>query len=436
MSFATTVIESAETTTEVPRFCPRTPATVTHIDVPESLMEDIFLRRLYKDGRGSLVAMSNALKVSISVVETLFHRFRHQLLIEVRGTEGEDYLFGLTEKGTALAIDRMRVSEYSSAIPVSINEYTVACNAQKAEIEIDREFLASAFSDIVVTNSLLDSVGPAVISQKSIFLHGPSGNGKTTVAERLLRVYTDPIIVPYAVEVDGQVILTYEKGVHETIDLPEDVDLDPRWIACKRPSISVGGELTADQLSLRHDSSGGFYSAPLQMKANNGMLLIDDFGRQISLSAKELLNRWIVPLDRQKDYLSLNYGLKFEIPFQLMVVFSTNLKPSDLADDAFLRRIQNKIYIGPVSDQVFDEIFERVATAQDIPHTADTARMLRDFCHDCGSKELRACYPRDICDILGSISRYEKTAITADPEIIKRAARLYFTTEEPDESFD
>ena len=436
MSFATTVIESAETTTEVPSYCPKTPASVHQIDIPESLMEDIFLRRLYKDGRSSLVAMSDSMKVSISIVETLFHRFRHQLIIDVRGTEGEDYIFGLTEKGNALAIERMRVSEYAGAIPVSINEYTAACNAQKAEIEIDREFMATAFSDIVVTNDLLDSIGPAVISQKSIFLHGPSGNGKTTVAERLLRVYTDPIIVPYAVEVDGQIILTYEKGVHEIIDLPEDVDLDPRWLPCKRPAISVGGELTGDQLSLRHDDTGGFYSAPLQMKANNGMLLIDDFGRQVNLSAKELLNRWIVPLDRQKDYLSLKYGLKFEIPFQLMVVFSTNLKPSDLADDAFLRRIQNKIYISPVSDPVFDEIFERVATDQDIPHTADTARMLREYCHECGSKELRACYPRDICEILGSISKYEKTAITADPENLKRAARLYFTTEEPDESFD
>src|SRR6185295_10911326 len=203
-----------------------------------------------------------------------------------------------------------------------------------AEVEITREKLRSAFGDMVVSDGLLDRLGPALIEQSSIFLYGPPGNGKSSVAERLLRVYQDAVLIPYAVEVDGQIIGLYDPVVHQKVG-DEDEEIDPRWVPCRRPSIIVGGELTAGLLELRYDELSGIYSAPLQMKANNGIFVIDDFGRQL-MSPRELLNRWIVPLDRRVDYLSLRYGLKFEIPFQLLVVFATNLSPSALADEAFL----------------------------------------------------------------------------------------------------
>src|SRR5258708_30463379 len=221
----------------------------------------------------------------------------------------------------------------------------------------------------------------------------------------MLRVYQDAILLPYAVEVDNQIISLYDPVVHQRLDV-EDPDLDPRWILCRRPCIVVGGELIPSMLELRLDEASGIYAAPLQMKANNGIFIIDDFGRQL-MSPRDLLNRWIVPLDRRVDYLMLRYGVKFQIPFELMVVFSTNLDPSDLADDAFLRRIHNKIYVEAVDQHAFDSIFQRVTAARNIPCEPDSSEYLRNLCLRDGRTELRACYPNDICNILTSIWRYE-----------------------------
>src|SRR6476661_1519796 len=212
--------------------------------------------------------------------------------------------------------------------------------------------------DLIVTDRLLDQLGPALISQKSIFIYGPTGNGKTSLAERMLRVYHDAVLIPYAVEVDGQVIGLYDPVVHHKLE-HDDPTIDQRWMLCRRPCIVVGGELIPSMVELRLDESSGIYAAPLQMKANNGIFIIDDFGRQL-MSPRDLLNRWIVPLDRRVDYLMLRYGVKFQIPFELMVVFSTNLDPADLADEAFLRRIHNKIYIEACEPGVFDQICYRV----------------------------------------------------------------------------
>jgi predicted ATPase with chaperone activity len=240
----------------------------------------------------------------------------------------------------------------------------------------------------------------------------------------MLRVYRDAILIPYAVEVDNQIISLYDPVVHQRIDY-EDPDMDPRWIVCKRPCIIVGGELVPSMLELRLDESCGIYAAPLQMKATNGILIIDDFGRQL-MSPRDLLNRWIVPLDRRVDYLTLRYGVKFQIPFETMVVFSTNLDPSDLADEAFLRRIHNKIYVEAVDPATFDQIFERVVQAKNLQAEPDSAEYLRKVCLRQGRTELRACYPLDICNILNAIGRYEKRpAIMTKPEL-ERAASLYF----------
>ena len=201
-------------------------------------------------------------------------------------------------------------------------------------------------------------MGPSLIGHQSLFLYGGTGNGKTSIAERILRIYHDAVVVPYAVEVDGHIITLFDPVVHRQLPFHDDL-LDPRWAVCKRPCITVGGELSAAMLELRLDESTRVFISPCQMKANNGILIIDDFGRQM-LSPRDLLNRWIVPLDRRVDYLTLSSGMKFQVPFELMVVFSTNLDPHDLADEAFLRRIQTKVLVENVSAEVFDEIFRRV----------------------------------------------------------------------------
>ncbi len=382
------------------------------------------VRRLLLEGYSSIAGLAKSLRLSHRVVDIVFKHMRSQQLIEVKGMIGNDYSFTLSAAGKQLASERFQISQYAGACPVSLAEYHHATKVQAAKVQVDRKILRAAFSDLVVTDRMLDQLGPAIISQNSIFVYGPTGNGKTSLAERMLRVYKDAVLIPYAVEVDNQVISLYDPVVHQPIENDEE-EVDPRWILCKRPCIVVGGELIPSMLELRLDEASGIYAAPLQMKANSGILIIDDFGRQL-MSPRDLLNRWIVPLDRHVDYLTLRYGVKFQIPFELMVVFSTNLEPADLADEAFLRRIHNKIYVEAVDANSFDQIFTRVVASRNIQAEPDSAEYLRKLCLREGRTELRACYPADICNILLSIGRYEgRGPIMTKPEL-ERAASLYF----------
>jgi len=405
-------------------FSPAVPQKLKDLGVPESLVLDLMVRRMMIEGNSTQASLARSLRLSVAVIDSVFKHMRSQQLIEVKGMIGNDYNFTLSGAGKQLASERFQVSQYAGACPVSLKEYHAAVKAQSAKINIDRSTLRAAFSDLVIKDRMLDQLGPAIISQTSIFVYGPTGNGKTSLAERMLRVYKDAVLIPHAVEVDNQVISLYDPVVHQTID-EEDPDVDPRWILCKRPCLIVGGELIPSMLELRLDESSGIYAAPLQMKANNGILIIDDFGRQL-MSPRDLLNRWIVPLDRRVDYLTLRYGVKFQIPFESMVVFSTNLEPSDLADEAFLRRIHNKVYVDAVDAGDFDLIFERVVRAKGLDAEFDSAEFLRKLCLRDGRTELRACYPGDICNILQSIGRYEgRGAIMTKPEL-ERATELYF----------
>ncbi len=406
------------------RFAPAIPETFEELGLSQSFVTDLVLRRLLLEGFSSLTNLSHTLKLSIPIIDIVFKHLRAQQLIEVKGMIGNDYSFVLSAAGRQLASDRFAILQYASAAPVSLKDYVAATKLQAAKVFVDRRTLRMAFSDLVVPDRLLDQLGPALISQNSIFLYGPSGNGKTSIAERMLRVYQDGILMPYAVEVDNQVIQLYDPVVHQRIEM-DDPEIDPRWILCKRPCIVVGGELVPNMLELRLDDASGIYAAPLQMKANNGIFIIDDFGRQL-ISPRDLLNRWIVPLDRRVDYLSLRYGVKFQIPFEMMVVFSTNLDPSDLADEAFLRRIQNKILIEPVEPHVFDQIFHRVFRAREVPYNEEAPEYLRNLCLQDGREYLRACYPMDICNLLVSISRYEHRSVQATREDLERAVNLYF----------
>src|ERR1700694_1010288 len=405
-------------------FAPSIPQTFEDLGISQSLVLDLVLRRMLLEGFSNLGALSHTLKLSVPILNIVFNHMRQQQLVEVKGMLGNDYHFTLSQAGKLLAGERFQITQYAGAAPVALQDYHNATKAQSAQVTVDRKALRSALSDLVISDQLLDQLGPALISQNSIFIYGPTGNGKTSLAERMLRVYQDAILLPYAVEVDGQVISLYDPVVHQTMDV-EDHDIDPRWVLCRRPCIVVGGELIPSMLELRLDESSGIYAAPMQMKANNGIFIIDDFGRQL-MSPRDLLNRWIVPLDRRVDYLMLRYGVKFQIPFELMVVFSPNLEPSDLADEAFLRRIHNKVFVEAVEAPAFDQIFDRVVARNNIPAESDSAEYLRKLVLREGRTELRACYPGDICTILASIGKYEGRPARMTKAELERATVLYF----------
>jgi predicted ATPase with chaperone activity len=403
---------------------PVIPDRIEDLGIPRSLVTDLILRYLWLHGSGTLATLNTALKLSFPVLEVMFHQFRQQQLLEVKGMLGNDYSFTLTNAGRVLATARNEVCQYAGPAPVSLQQYHQVVKSQAAHVKLSRESLRRAFRDLVLPDAFLDQLGPALIGHQSLFLYGGTGNGKTSVAERMLRIYHDTIVVPYAVTVDGHIITLFDPVVHRQAPGGDEM-LDPRWVVCERPCITVGGELSASMLELHLDDSTRVFISPFQMKANNGILIIDDFGRQM-LSPRDLLNRWVVPLDRRVDYLTLASGMKFQVPFELMVVFSTNLNPHDLADEAFLRRIQTKVLVDNVSAELFDQIFQRVVETHGSPCEPGCAEYLRERCLAAGSKQLRACYPLDIYRLVVAISEYEGRPVRLTRTDIDRAVGLYF----------
>jgi hypothetical protein len=403
---------------------PTIPDRIEDLGIPRAVVNDLVLRYLWLHGAGTLGSLHETLKLSFPVLEQVFHQFRQQQLLEVKGMVGNDYTFTLTNRGRNLASSRNEVCQYVGPAPVSIQEYHKIVKQQAAVVRLSRESLRRAFDDLVLPDGLLDQLGPSLIGHQSLFLYGGTGNGKTSIAERILRIYHDAVVVPYTVEVDGHIITLFDPVVHRPLPFHDDL-LDPRWAACERPCITVGGELSASMLELRLDEATRVFISPCQMKANNGILIIDDFGRQV-LSPRELLNRWIVPLDRRVDYLTLASGMKFQVPFELMVVFSTNLDPHDLADEAFLRRIQTKVLVDNISPEIFEKIFQRVVQNLQVPTEPGCAEYLRMRCEEYVSKVLRACYPMDIYRLVKAISEYEGRPVRMTKQNVDRAVALYF----------
>jgi len=403
---------------------PTIPDRLDDLGLPRSVVADLVLRYLWLHGSGTLALLNETLKLSFPVLEILFHQFRNQQLLEVKGMTGNDYSFSLTAGGRIQAAGRNEVCQYVGPAPVSIQQYQKVVKAQAAHVRLSRESLRLAFDDLVLPDGFLDQLGPALIGHQSLFLYGGTGNGKTSIAERILRIYHDNIVVPYAVEVDGHIITLFDPVVHKALPFHDDL-LDPRWAVCERPCITVGGELSAAMLELRLDESTKVFISPCQMKANNGILVIDDFGRQM-LAPRDLLNRWIVPLDRRVDYLTLSSGMKFQVPFEMMVVFSSNLDPHDLADEAFLRRIQTKVMVDNVTPEVFMEIFRRVMQANQVPTEPGCAEYLVERCEQYVARVLRACYPMDVYRLVKAISEYEGRPVRMTCVNIDRAVALYF----------
>ncbi len=330
--------------------------------------------------------MSRYLCLPVSVVDELAERTKTERLVAVRSGSSYSrmsYVYALTELGLERAENALRISQYAGAAPVSLSSYQIMVAHQSVrQINVDAQAIRRALSQLVIGEQLLDQIGPAVNSGRSIFLYGPSGTGKSSIAEALGTGLSGSVYVPYAIEVDNQVIRIFDPAVHRRIETEEaeghslDIDHackhDPRWVACHRPVVLVGGELGEDGLDLKYDTAARFYEAPPHMKAANGVFILDDFGRQ-RVPPRQLLNRWIVPLERGTDFLELHTGKKVEIPFDQITVFCTNLKPGDLVDEAFLRRIRHKIEIRYQNETEFVEILRRVCAANAIEYSADVA---------------------------------------------------------------
>ncbi len=401
-----------------------TPQRIDAMGLSQSLMEDVLLRRAVLEGRTPMTTLADRLHISINVVEALLNEMRQRKLIEYDGMDGRAYLISVTEAGRTLSAQRSRETRYSGPLPVSLEQYRRVITAQRPTLRLNRDLLTRSFSDLVISPDLLDQLGPAIHGNGAIFLYGPPGTGKSSVAERVVRAYEDTVWIPHCIEVDGQIVSVFDPTLHDPVaDQPQGIDR--RWVCCARPAVVAGGELHAAMLDLQLDRDTGVYLAPLQLKANNGVLVIDDFGRQ-AMTPDALLNRWIVPLDRGVDYLTL-HGRKVEVPFEVKAVLSTNLNPSDLGDEAFFRRIHNKVYIGACTDDQFDWILVRVADKGRIDVDATAAARLRQVAKDRGDGELRAYLPGVICQLAQAVIAYEDLARQLTPALVDRVVDLYFT---------
>ncbi|MCZ7628724.1 MAG: hypothetical protein M5U19_06550 [Microthrixaceae bacterium] len=354
----------------------RPPALPEGLGINPAVLEDIVLRQIVVDVRNNTTAIADKLHLSANLVDVVVQTMRDRNLVEYQGMDGRSYVVGPTEAGRNHANQRSTECRYMGPVPVSLALYTEVVRSQHPSLHLDRQILSDAFGDLVIAPDLLDELGPAIHGDGAMFLYGPPGTGKSSVAERIVRAHHDHVLIPYCFEVEGQIVTVHDPTLHTAIE-HQPPGLDPRWVACERPAVIAGGELHAGMLDLALEADSGVYLAPLQLKANNGIFVIDDFGRQ-SASPEELLNRWIVPLDRGIDYLTL-MGRKFEVPFDLKVVLSTNMQPTKLGDDAFFRRIHSKVFVGACSDTEFDEILRRVTEAKGIRVAEGAAEHLRYF---------------------------------------------------------
>ena len=394
------------------------PHHIERTGIRRGLLEDLALKILYLNGEMTLIDLSNYLCLSLGVVEEIFHFFRKERLCEVKGMSGGTHRIATSMEGRQRAADLLSLNQYTGPAPVSLMDYVARTKHQSVQSAgIRPEQLEEAFEQLVLGDDMLLRIGTAVVSGTSMFLYGPPGTGKTSIATRISAIYKDYVWIPYAVEVDNQIITVFDPGVHRRRMESEIEDSDRRWVLCHRPCVITGGELTGEMLELQFNPVSRYYSAPLQMKANNGIFVIDDFGRQ-RMRPQELLNRWMTALDQRIEYLSLPGGRKFEIPFDTLVIFSTNIEPKQLGDDAFLRRIPNKIKVDFASAEQFVNIFRKESEARGLPVDEEVLDFLVDHLLTEIRVPLSQCFPRDLLDQIFWASRY----LNANPEFNKDLA--------------
>ncbi len=415
------------------------PTTAAALGVPSTIAIDLIYRLLFTEGDVSVGRIADVTKLFPQIVDEIMASLHHDHLAEVvkAGTLRVSYTYRLTDEGTARARDAMERSQYVGPCPVDIESYRTAIVGQTTDRQrVTPADVKQALSNLIVPDNFHRRIGPAINSGSSLFLYGPPGNGKTTVAQTIAKLIagTDPLWLPYAVTIGGQIIQLYDPLVHilfkqESAEYPTGktgfIGVDKRWNLYERPAVMVGGELTMDALELRFEPIAKVYEAPLQMKANGGMFLIDDFGRQ-QISPQQLLNRWIVPLETRIDFLRLQSGQTLEIPFRQLIVFATNLDPDDLVDAAFLRRIQMKVEVGSPDEKMFFQIFNLMCQKLKVPFDRNGFLYLLQKWYREPKRPLQSVHPRDLLQMLVSISDYAGVPPELTPDLIDEACQSYF----------
>ena len=448
MSNLTGAVVRIEEQEEDPRQAPSVsqPQTIEETGLDFGLLLDLCIKTMYYIGRPRARVISSQLGLPFHVVQEVLTFLKREQLCEVVGSAGigeQDYQYALSAKGAEKAEEVLTRSRYVGPAPVPFQKYLELLERQSVKrLAVTREDVERVLSNLVLGERTLRSVGPAVNSGKAILLYGGSGNGKSTMAKAIGDMLDGEVLVPYAIEISGQIIKVFDARTHQEIEgslsadrrsdengnaLPNGQERrrDRRWALVRRPVVMAGGELTLRDLELRYDPVSKLYAAPLQVKANGGVLVIDDFGRQL-VQPRELLNRWIVPMDKGSDHLTLQTGESIEIPFDVLLVFSTNLPPAQLGDEAFFRRIHHKIEIPNPTREEFLQILERVCRERDITFSQEGASYLLDHHYAETGRPLRGCHPRDLTELVEDIARYRDRVPALDQDLIDLACESYF----------
>ena len=424
-------------------FVPPIPQTIGETGISNGSIEDLILKTLYARGETIGRDLAASLGLKFSLIESRVEFLKNQRSIMVKGSLGfgsVSAVLTLTEAGRTRVRECLEQNQYVGPAPVSVDQYTTAVRAQRLKRGwLSLDTLKKAYRGMIVSPEVLCQIGPAVNSGKSLLIYGQPGNGKTYLAEALCGINDSPIYVPYAIEYQGNIIKLFDPVYHVPVD--QDGDLassitseaghDGRWVRCRRPFIVTGGELSISMLDLGYNSISKVYDAPFQLKANNGIYLIDDFGRQRS-SPAELLNRWIVPMDRRVDYLSFHTGGKVEVPFDAFVVFSTNMQPEQLGDEAFLRRIQYKLLLRSPVAQEFIEIFQSYCASQGLECPEDLVSSFIEKHYNQTGKRFRRCHPRDVISHAIDLIGFEQLPVELTETVLDRAFDSCFVSSEED----
>jgi predicted ATPase with chaperone activity len=433
---------NSQVAAETDEFVPLAPRTIEDTELSVGFLADLVLKTLYFEGYISGYEVAEAIRLPFkNITDRILEFLKRDRFIEVKGSSGGAYAeaayeYVITGKGIERAREIMDRNQYAGPAPVTLESYKSAIRKQALQnLAVGPNQVRNALSHLVLNERVLNQIGPAVNSSRSIFLFGHPGNGKTTIAEAIgFMILQDDMYIPYAVEVSGQVIKVFDAVSHKVIPgegtsqygmVGNGSRLDRRWIRIRRPVVVTGGELTLESLDLSWDGAKKYYEAPLQMKANGGMFLIDDFGRQ-KIRPRDLLNRWIVPLEKRFDYLTLQTGNVIQIPFDMLIIFATNLEPRDLVDEAFLRRIRHKIDVRDPTFDEFREIFRRVGGSRNIAFNEESLNYLLQKYYVKSKRPLRACHPRDILDHLTDIARFRGISPELTQEMVDQACEGYF----------
>lgn len=413
---------------------PPAPETVEATGLDLDFIADLAIKHIISMGEFRLQDLSERMGLATNILDEAIELLRREKMVEVRGASQfvkSSFNFIATETGKKYGGELMEICRYAGPAPVILEDYREMVEHQSIRnIDVNNDVVHAAFSQIVISEQMLQRLGPAISAGAPMFIYGPPGNGKTTIAETIGQVLPETVFVPHALLVGGQIITVFDPVNHIPVpEMPGDdtaVDtVDQRWVRIQRPIVMTGGELTLKMLDLEFNTIAKFYEAPLQMKANNGLFVIDDFGRQ-QMDPQSLLNRWIINLDRQIDFMSMHTGMKFEVPFDQLVIFATNLEPKTLVDEAFLRRIRYKIRIDHPNEEQFRRIFERVCEMNRIEFRHDVYNHLIENWYRKHNIAFNACHPRDLIDHVSDQARYFDETPELHRDIIDHACKNYF----------